>query len=654
LFLDFDPADGIPAGRDWERELYVQLRKADGVVFLASAESVASQWCFAEVSHAHSLGRPVFPLRLEAGVRLGLLDGVQWIDSSEGETAFARLFAALRRAGLDPADSFAWDPTRSPYPGLESFSRADAAVFFGRDQEIDRLLELLHPTLQRGAGRFVAVVGPSGSGKSSLVRAGLLPRLERLPSRWVVLPAVVPGQKPTRNLAHCVAAAFTVRGQPRPQDDMAAALRRGGAGLVELAAELGELAGAAMPGGAANGRINVLVVIDQAEELLTRTGMREQQAFLNLLREALGDDSPVWVVATVRSEFLSSAPERAGLAEVVDDTLILEPLSRVRLPMVIEQPAQRAGLQFAPGLVKGDAEPTSRRIPYRALGPAEQTVADAFVEARLLTSAVGADGERVVGVAHEALLRQWRPLREAIEASRASLRMRSDPERLAADWQEGRRDESYLPGGGRLSAFDEWAAGHPSDLEPLERQFLEAAKTLASKQLAAARRSNRRLRALTASLMVLILAVGAIAILLFRASQNATQQRDLAVSSQLITESEHLSALDPVTAKLKSLAAWRIHPSDDAWQAMLAAVSLPGIAVMTGHTEAVGSVAFSPDGKTLASGSDDQTVRLWDVASHRPIGSPLTGPMPSSRWRSARTAEPWPAAAPTRRCSCGM
>ena len=188
----------------------------------------------------------------------------------------------------------------------------------------------------------------------------------------------------------------------------------------------------------------------------------------------LGDDSPVWVVATVRSEFLSTAPERAGLAEVIDDPLVIEPLSRARLPVVIQQPAQRAGLQFAPGLVEqmveettggdalpllaymlgsctsrlapmassrspstrswvassepcrvaptgsrravrrghgesvmptltkfavveGDAEPTSRRISRMALGPDEQAVADAFVDARLLTSSEDADGETVVG-----------------------------------------------------------------------------------------------------------------------------------------------------------------------------------------------------------------------------------------------------------------
>ena len=113
LFRDFDPADGITAGRDWNGELFAQLRKTDGVVFLASAASVASQWCFAEVTLALSLDKPVFRLRLEAGVGQGLIDDVQWIDLSDGETAFSRLFAGLRRAGLDPADSFTWDPTRS-------------------------------------------------------------------------------------------------------------------------------------------------------------------------------------------------------------------------------------------------------------------------------------------------------------------------------------------------------------------------------------------------------------------------------------------------------------------------------------------------------------------------------------------------------------
>src|SRR4051812_19609693 len=161
LFIDFNPDQGIPAGRNWERELYAQLRKTDAVVFLASEASVASRWCFAELSLARSLGRPVFPLRLQPGVMLPLLAEVQWTDLTDAEEGIARLLAGLRSAGLDPADSFSWNPTRSPYPGLAPFAPEDAAVFFGRQLETHRLLELLTPTLQRGPGRMVAVVGPS-------------------------------------------------------------------------------------------------------------------------------------------------------------------------------------------------------------------------------------------------------------------------------------------------------------------------------------------------------------------------------------------------------------------------------------------------------------------------------------------------------------
>src|SRR5919112_6524119 len=221
VFVDFDPEQGIPAGRNWERELYTQLRRTDAVIFLASEASVASRWCFAELSLARSLGRPVFPLRLQPGVKLPLLADVQWTDLTDSEPGLARLLAGLRSAGLDPADSFAWDQHRSPYPGLVPFAPEDAAVFFGRQSETHRLVELLTPTLQRGPGRMVAVVGPSGSGKSSLVHAGLLPRLARMPERWLVVPPLRPGQQPTATLAASLARAFADHGRPRPTDELA-------------------------------------------------------------------------------------------------------------------------------------------------------------------------------------------------------------------------------------------------------------------------------------------------------------------------------------------------------------------------------------------------------------------------------------------------
>ena len=206
VFVDFDPERGIPAGRNWERELYAQLRRTEAVVFIATRAATASRWCFAELSLARSLGHPVFPLVMEPGVSLPLLADVQWIDltdadlTSDGDgfvqpSGLLALLAGLRAAGLDPADAFAWDPRRSPYPGLAPFDPEDAAVFFARERETERLLELLHPTLQRGAGRFVAVVGPSGSGKSSLLRAGLLPRLARSPTQWILVPPLRPGSR---------------------------------------------------------------------------------------------------------------------------------------------------------------------------------------------------------------------------------------------------------------------------------------------------------------------------------------------------------------------------------------------------------------------------------------------------------------------------
>ncbi|MBV9315293.1 MAG: toll/interleukin-1 receptor domain-containing protein, partial [Pseudonocardia sp.] len=86
LFVDFDPDVGIPVGRAWERELYTQLRKSDGVIFVASEASVGSRWCMLEVGLARSLGRPVFPLRVEQDVRLPLLGDVQWVDFPDVES----------------------------------------------------------------------------------------------------------------------------------------------------------------------------------------------------------------------------------------------------------------------------------------------------------------------------------------------------------------------------------------------------------------------------------------------------------------------------------------------------------------------------------------------------------------------------------------
>jgi WD40 repeat protein len=701
LYLDFDPEQGTPAGRDWEHELYSELRRTDAVVFLASAASSASRWCFTELALARSISKPIFPVAVDETPRHGFLDHLQWVSlrSESRDQAIRRLIHGLARAGLDPHDAFAWNTARSPYPGLDPFVAEDAAMFFGRGEEINRLLLLLQPTLQREGGRFVAVVGPSGSGKSSLVRAGVVPRLRRSPERWVVLPAFAPGRHPADALARGLARGFPA-GTSRLQE-LHDRVGRGADGLVDVAYELCDLA----PGRPDS----VLIVLDQAEELITRTADDERAAFLELLRGALHDDSPVWVLAALRSEFLGASPDRA-VAEIIDDTLLLEPLSRSRLPEVIERPAQRAGVDFEAGLVQrmvndaegGDAlpllaytlrqlyersrgrhesivtfddydaiggvegalqrradivadelgrrgirevvlptllklatlerdgEPARRRVARGTVTEQEGVVLQAFIDARLLRSGeVG--GQATVEVAHEALLRQWRPLREAIERSRRSLQMRSDLERLAADWHRNDRDESYLIRGERLVVLGGWSDEHPTDLSPLERDFVAASRRLATSELDASRRTNRRLRGMLVGLVVLLAAAGYLALIAREQTREARDQAQQALSQRLAFQVPTVAETQPDLSLLLGLESVRLADGareEAAQSALLTALGRPHhIATqLIGHSDQVRDVAYMPpDGRILATASLDHTIRLWDGATGRPRGEPLKG-----------------------------
>ncbi|HZD01946.1 MAG TPA: AAA family ATPase, partial [Actinomycetes bacterium] len=215
----------------------------------------------------------------------------------------------------------------------------------GREPEIALLLERLHPVLPRQAHRFVAVVGPSGSGKSSLVQAGLLPQLVQRRSRWVLVPALVPEDRPTTNLARSLAAVLP----GRRVDALAAELARDAGAL----AACGEHLRAAFGGRS----VSVLLVVDQAEELLTLCGERERAAFLTLLRQALRDDPGLWVVATLRSEFLTGFLS-SDFAPLFQNPVVVGALGRASLFEVIEKPAARAaaadwGLPFRDWLEAG-------------------------------------------------------------------------------------------------------------------------------------------------------------------------------------------------------------------------------------------------------------------------------------------------------------
>jgi hypothetical protein len=117
LFLDFDVADGIPAGRRWQQELFAALRACDAVVFLCTPASVQSRWCFAELSLARSLDRPIIGLLLDRTCTHPLLDDVQTIKWYEDPVAGQeRLLVGLQKARVSSFQPSDWDLSRSPYP----------------------------------------------------------------------------------------------------------------------------------------------------------------------------------------------------------------------------------------------------------------------------------------------------------------------------------------------------------------------------------------------------------------------------------------------------------------------------------------------------------------------------------------------------------
>jgi WD40 repeat protein len=224
---------------------------------------------------------------------------------------------------------------RQPYPGLRPFEAHEADLFFGREEHVDALLARL------SASHFVAVVGESGAGKSSLVRAGLLPALEagfvvEAGSDWRVA-IMRPGGTPLPALADALLAPGVLSpGGGSPQREFALAeLRRGPRGVVQMVrdAHLGE-------------SCNTLIVIDQFEELFRycRESAQKDQAniFVELLLHASRQRQvPIFVVLTMRSDFVGDCARFRGLPEMLNDNQYLTPrLTRDQLAAAIEGPAR--------------------------------------------------------------------------------------------------------------------------------------------------------------------------------------------------------------------------------------------------------------------------------------------------------------------------
>jgi WD40 repeat protein len=685
LFLDVDPDEGLEVGVDWEAELYRKLRLSDAVIFVGTSAAAASRWCFAELTLARSAQKPIFPLKFDEGVRLPLLDRQQWLRIDGDQAAFDHLRRVLTQR-FPPSDAFAWDSRRSPYPGLTAFQAEDAAMFFGREVEVEVLLARLDGLL--GRGRCVAVIGASGSGKSSLVRAGVLPRLARLPERWIALPTFTPGDRPLAALARSLAAGLNAAGTHADRLAIQQRIERDPGELIELVRDVAAARG---------GERSVLLVIDQAEELVVQASEDERERFLHVVRAGLRVDARFWVLATLRSEFLSASLRDTRLGQLIDESVLVSPLDRSRLPEVIAGPARKAGLDLEPGLLErmvedtpgGDAlpllaytlrelydrrapdrqvlcvadydalggvhgalraradgvlerladagqgelviptllrlttvdaegEPVRRPVALDALSPSERAVLDPFADARLLTTA-RRGGSATIEVAHEALLRAWPPLQNAIAASRERLRIEAELERDAQAWTAHARGGSYLLRGERLARarllLSTPGAGGPEALEPGGREFYLASEALEQRE----RRTRRaRRRRAIVGIAAAVLLLGLITARSVRESRRAADQRDTAQSLLLGTNALRQLPDSPDRALTLAARAFARKATPLAEGALRAAVQASVRQVILHRNgEAVENVAIASDGRHLAIGGFDD-ARIVDL--RRPSG----------------------------------
>ena len=579
--------------------------------------------------------------------RWALLAQAQYRSGRQSEA-----LAGLRRArrvlndelGLDPGPELAaverailrQDPslrpgTRTPEPaadcpwlGLVSYDVADAEAFFGREDDIAAGLDRL------GATGVLVVVGPSGGGKSSLVRAGVAAALRGLGRPVTVLH---PGSRPTESM-------MPPASEPAP-----------------------------------------VLVVDQCEEVVTLgTDPGRRTAFLTALA---GHAERAPLVVALRADRLGEVCDHPGFARLVERGLyVLGTMRESQLRTAVEAPARQAGLLLEPGLVdllvrdvegepgalpllshalrqtwrrregrtltvagyratggiRGavantaeelyDRTPVAHRpalrdlllslanrgrVPRRLLaaGPGPEQILEELVAARLVTTDAA-----TVALAHEALTRVWPRMRSWLDEDAEGQRIRRHLSVAADAWQAMGRPDSEVYRGARLARALEWRAHSGPGLSPAEQEFLAAARDRADAETASAARVNRRLRALLAAAVVLLVVAGG-------AGVYAGRQADRAGAAALSAEARRISALarsaaDADQSLLLAAGAVRMDDTVATRAGLLAALGRNPqlIGVVRGPERVASRAAVSADGSTLVVLNGNR-IGLFDTRTHR-------------------------------------
>ncbi|MFD3524228.1 helix-turn-helix domain-containing protein [Streptomyces sp. NPDC058653] len=554
---------------------------------------------------------------------------------------------------------------RPPYAGLAAFGECDAGVFFGRERLTGALVEHLKEK------RLLVLFGASGSGKSSVLRAGVLPAFSGVPS--IVF---TPGPHPLEECAVRLAARADVPSGPV---------------LTGLAAEPGTLhrtvrqilAGRQETAPSSD---ELLLVVDQFEEVFTlcRDAEERERFVASLVHAAQTPDSRTRVALAVRSDFYTHCTRLPALVDALSHAHHpVGPMTAEELRAAIVRPAARDRLTVETALLTAltaDAHGRPGALPllshalletwtrrrgnaltlagYRAAGGFEGALtqtAEAFYRAlsegqqraarrlflRLVALGEGtedtkrrvprreldgvpdtapvleqatrarlltADGDHVE-IAHEALIRCWTRLGGWLDEDRNQERLQRALTEATTLWESLGHDPDILYRGVRLAAVKDLPE---HALTSRERAFLQASESAAEEAQRRDRHRLRRLRRLVGALVVLLVcAVGAAGFAVW-AQSTVTRQRNEAVVLRAADESVRLSPHDPSLAAQIALAAYFQAPQERTRDALLSTLSVASAGPKpTGHTPAV-----TADGRTLAM-ADGSRIDLWDMTDPR-------------------------------------
>lgn len=590
-------------------------------------------------------------------------------DAAEIERWLERL-AELRRSRVLRVAS-----GTSPYRGLAGFEERHADWFFGRERLraviVDRILA------EGGADVPQLLVGASGSGKSSLLRAGVLPVLRGEHGCTPLLFA--PGRDPMRALASALSAE--------------AALSAPSAQWADLAGDPLQLA-ARVKAVARREGVRIVVAVDQLEEVFTACpDPAARERFLRCLAALPSPD--VRVTGCLRADFYGQALDQHPLAAALQKgQTVVGALSEDEIRAVVGGPAAKAGLVLDEGFIdvlladlrdcgpgalpllshallstwergRGTAltiadyragggmsaavSETAEGV-YASLSEAEcararqlflrmVAVGDGVPDARRLlplpppaghsdrAGEVYAVLERFVDhrlvtldgdgarITHEALLTAWPRLRGWIDTDRAGQIVWQDLTRDADRWLAHGRDPSLLYRGTRLAVASAWArdSGRAPELDARESGFLDASRLAEDGRVRRERRGARRLRRLLVLLSLLVVLSGLLTGVAVVQRRDAQRQQAVALSRLVAARAERLRNSDLALSAQLGLVAYRTAPTAEAREALMDASALPAVTRILAFRGVVQAVALSPDGHTLAAGGLDHQVALWDL-----------------------------------------